>query len=534
MKISPADGALYIVHAQRRQVYKVLTEDEKLMRDDDEQWAAVVGNGQRCIPNDNDECGDGGPAKSARLAFPKGLAIAADKTMYITDSRNVRVVSPDGRIGTLVGNQGPQNGPPKPLPCKRMFEAGEVQLQWPTKLELSPLDGTLHIVDDTMLLRLTTDLRLELIAGRSPLCNIASNYEDDDELTSGPILDFAFSSEGELFLAEKRPNPDRNIVHRIDQEGQAWPFAGTVDRTLECACKSVSNCTRPAGCSKKVLAPQVIFGSLSSLALTPDNTVHVADNSNLQIISLRTALPEPTEGTEDTQIADTNTRQLHTFNRYGQHVKTHNLETGSLMYTFVYTKNTALGKLSEIADALGNKVMLQRDYTNRVKSIENTYRQKFSVTLSRLKYLTAFGTIELEYQGNTGLLTSKRLADGNFAKFAYDGQGRVSSVSLASGETFRLQSSLVNCGQVQKEEETKKATYEAVRGSPLVTTLCVRVTTDTDRNKREPGELGSTGSGLVRAGEQAWLLEVKQSGKVTARSELNGEEGKEIGDPVKY
>ena len=38
----------------------------------------------------------------------QGLAIAVDETMYIADGRNVRVVTPDGNINTLIGNQGHQ------------------------------------------------------------------------------------------------------------------------------------------------------------------------------------------------------------------------------------------------------------------------------------------------------------------------------------------------------------------------------------------------------------------------------------------
>ena len=50
------------------------------------------------------KCGDGGPAVGARLSHPKGLAIAADRTMYIADGPNLRVVDPDGVIHTLMGH----------------------------------------------------------------------------------------------------------------------------------------------------------------------------------------------------------------------------------------------------------------------------------------------------------------------------------------------------------------------------------------------------------------------------------------------
>ena len=35
-------------------------------------WVRVVGSGERCLPGDNDNCGDGGKAVDARLSYPKG------------------------------------------------------------------------------------------------------------------------------------------------------------------------------------------------------------------------------------------------------------------------------------------------------------------------------------------------------------------------------------------------------------------------------------------------------------------------------
>jgi sugar lactone lactonase YvrE len=45
--------------------------------------------------------GDGGPAVSANLMYPKGLAIAADGSVYIIDYQAIRRVGPDGIISTV-------------------------------------------------------------------------------------------------------------------------------------------------------------------------------------------------------------------------------------------------------------------------------------------------------------------------------------------------------------------------------------------------------------------------------------------------
>ena len=35
-------------------------------------FVRVIGTGERCLPGDADNCGDGGKAVDARLSYPKG------------------------------------------------------------------------------------------------------------------------------------------------------------------------------------------------------------------------------------------------------------------------------------------------------------------------------------------------------------------------------------------------------------------------------------------------------------------------------
>jgi len=85
----------------------------------------VVGSGERCIPGDLSNCGDGGPAKQAKLTHPKGLAIAADRTMYIADGTNIRAVDEKEVIHTLIGHHG-HNNHWQPIPCKSAIAASQV------------------------------------------------------------------------------------------------------------------------------------------------------------------------------------------------------------------------------------------------------------------------------------------------------------------------------------------------------------------------------------------------------------------------
>lgn len=215
--------------------------------------AQKVGSGQRCIPGDESNCGDNGPAKLARLSHPKGIAIAADRTMYIADGTNIRAVDPKGVIHTLIGHHGHHNHW-SPAPCSGALLASQTQLQWPTGLALSPLDGSLHFIDDRLVLKLTTDMKIKVVAGTPLHCNGDKNNKTaatssagaggaggassttatasgsgDDVL--GTVLAISFSPTGDLFIADA-DSRRVNSIRLVDASGKMRPFAGKVDNSM--------------------------------------------------------------------------------------------------------------------------------------------------------------------------------------------------------------------------------------------------------------------------------------------------------------
>lgn len=176
LTVSPADGHLYVSDPEKHQILRVLNLDP--VQDPSINSEPVVGSGERCIPGDETNCGDEGPALKARLAHPKGLAIAADKTMYIADGTNIRAVDPKGFIHTLVGHHG-HHGRWTPTPCRGAIPAQQAQLQWPTGLALSPLDGALHFIDDRLILKLTADMKVQLVAGTPLHCYASADSKND-------------------------------------------------------------------------------------------------------------------------------------------------------------------------------------------------------------------------------------------------------------------------------------------------------------------------------------------------------------------
>ena len=105
--------------------------------------------------------GDGGPAVSAWLNQPNGVAVAADGTLYIADTNyhRIRRVGVDGTISTLAGTGSAgfsgDGG-----------TASSAQLSYPTGVAVAG-DGTLYIADqgNQRIRRVSVDGKISTVAG---------------------------------------------------------------------------------------------------------------------------------------------------------------------------------------------------------------------------------------------------------------------------------------------------------------------------------------------------------------------------------
>lgn len=147
-KAAPADGAPFssatplsgprtIAFDAAGQLWLALRDANSLYRVDLKERLLhhVAGTGKSGF------AGNGGPAREAQLAGPKGLAIAASGKIYIadTESHSIRAVNPKtGKIDVVVGDGKKGNGPDG--------MAGRCQLARPHGVFIDK-DGTLYIGD---------------------------------------------------------------------------------------------------------------------------------------------------------------------------------------------------------------------------------------------------------------------------------------------------------------------------------------------------------------------------------------------------
>ncbi|XP_043193937.1 teneurin-m-like isoform X3 [Amphibalanus amphitrite] len=465
LAVSPLDGSLYVSDPEAYQILRVrrLRRPEQLSQN----LEAVVGSGERCPPGDEFNCGDGGRARHARLTYPKGIVVGADGSLFFADGTNIRMVDPYNIITTLVGNN-LHKSHWRPFPCVGTLSREHVQLRWPTELAVSPLDGSLHFIDDHMVFQLTSDYRVRLVAGKPLQCTSRWQRTPPEQAAQTTLVSpqsLAFSPDGDLLVAES-DSQRVNRVRVIGTDGAIQPLAGAEPK---CNCRE-DHCR----CfdDEHVLASEALLGGISALAVTPDGAVHISDQANYRIRTVSAPLPAADQrGSYHIHAPDAG--HTYIFNRFGQHTETRNIVTRRTVYRFTYNLNASNGRLSSVTDAIGNKVSFLRDYSYQVTSIDNPLGQKCEVIMSPSsgllqQFITPdrFNT-SFDYLDISGLMGARYDAAGRSTVYDYDQYGRLISHTTPTGHTVRLEFDLSKQG----------ASVTVARdGSPAETLLIQRST----------------------------------------------------------
>ena len=172
-------GNLYIADSSNHRIRKV----------SDGVITTVAGSGA-VFPSKGGFSGDGGPATSAQLDYPAGVAVDATGNLYIADSGNARIrkVS-NGVITTVAGNGAPgfsgDNGP-----------ATSAQLYFPSGIAVDSA-GSLYIADGRI--RKVSNGVITTVAGGG--ASLGDNGPATSAQFSSPI-GLAVDSVGNVYIAD--------------------------------------------------------------------------------------------------------------------------------------------------------------------------------------------------------------------------------------------------------------------------------------------------------------------------------------------
>uniref|UniRef100_A0A8C7YYA3 Teneurin transmembrane protein 3 n=1 Tax=Oryzias sinensis TaxID=183150 RepID=A0A8C7YYA3_9TELE len=442
----PVTGQLYVSDTNSRRIYR-----PKMLsgaRDLSSNGEVVAGTGEQCPPFDEARCGDGRKAPEAQLLGPKGIAVDKNGLIYFVDGTMIRKVDRNGIISTVLGSNDLTSA--RPLTCDTSMHISQVRLEWPTDLAINPMDNSMYVLDNNVVLQITENRQVRIVAGRPMHCQVPGIEYTLGKRAVQTMLEgataIALSYSGILYIAET----DEKKIHRIRQvstDGEITHLAGAPS---ECDCKNDANCDcYQAGDG---YAKDARLNCPSSLVVSPDGTLYVADLGNIRIRAIRRSLAS---GPSSYEVASPASQELYVFDANGTHQFTMSLVTGDYKFNFSYSNEE---DVTAVTDSSGNTLRIRRD-TNRmpvrVVAPDNQVIWLTIGTNGGLKTLTTQGQelVLFTYHGNSGLLATKSIQIGWTTFYDYDSEGRLTNVTFPTGVVTNLHGDM-SSGAVAVDIET--------------------------------------------------------------------------------
>ncbi|XP_068388654.1 teneurin-1 isoform X2 [Eschrichtius robustus] len=452
LAMDPVSESLYLSDTNTRKVYKLksLVETKDLSKN----FEVVAGTGDQCLPFDQSHCGDGGRASEASLNSPRGITVDRHGFIYFVDGTMIRRIDENAVITTVIGSNGLTST--QPLSCDSGMDITQVRLEWPTDLAVNPLDNSLYVLDNNIVLQISENRRVRIIAGRPIHCQVpgidhflVSKVAIHSTLESARAISVSHS--GLLFIAET----DERKVNRIQQVTTNGEISIMAGAPTDCDCKIDPNCdcfSGDGGYAKdaKMKAP-------SSLAVSPDGTLYVADLGNVRIRTISRNQAHLND-MNLYEIASPSDQELYQFTVNGTHLHTLNLITRDYVYNFTYN---AEGDLGAITSSNGNSVHIRRDASGMPLWLVVPGGQVYWLTISSngvLKRVSAQGynLALMTYPGNTGLLATKSNENGWTTVYEYDPEGHLTNATFPTGEVSSFHSDLEKLTKVELDTSNRE------------------------------------------------------------------------------
>ncbi|MEJ1289102.1 hypothetical protein NN561_020140 [Cricetulus griseus] len=374
LAVDPVTGSLYVSDTNSRRIYRVKSlSGAKDLAGNSE---VVAGTGEQCLPFDEARCGDGGKAVDATLMSPRDLAV-------------------------------------------------------------NPMDNSLYVLENNVILRITENHQVSIIAGRPMHCQVPGIDYSLSKLAIHSALEsasaIAISHTGVLYITET----DEKKINRLRQvttNGEICLLAGAAS---DCDCKNDVNCICYSG--DDAYATDAILNSPSSLAVAPDGTIYIADLGNIRIRAVSKNKPV-LNAFNQYEAASPGEQELYVFNADGIHQYTVSLVTGEYLYNFTYSADN---DVTELIDNNGNSLKIRRDSSGMPRHLLMPDNQIITLTVGTNGGLKAVSTQNLElglmtYDGNTGLLATKSDETGWTTFYDYDHEGRLTNVTRPTGVVTSL------------------------------------------------------------------------------------------------
>uniref|UniRef100_A0A8C7ZKX7 Teneurin transmembrane protein 1 n=1 Tax=Oryzias sinensis TaxID=183150 RepID=A0A8C7ZKX7_9TELE len=452
LAMDPVGEVLYVSDTSSRRVYRVRNLGQP--KDPSRNLEVVAGTGEQCLPFDQSHCGEGRKATEAALNNPRGIAVDKRGVVYFVDGTTIQKINERGLLSTVIGSNGLMST--QPLSCDARMDISQVRLEWPTDLAINPLDNSLYILDNNIVLQVSENLQVRIVAGRPIHCQVPGI---DHHLVSRAAVRatleaakaIALSHLGTLFIAET----DERRINRIQQVSTNGEISIISGAPTECDCKIDPNCDCFSGDGG--YARDARLKAPSSLAVAPNGTLYIADLGNIRIRAVCPNQPQPNQNGM-VEISSPLDQELYLFSQNGSHMHTKHLITGHYLFNFSYGTD---GLLSGLTCQDGRGFQVRRDAHGVPLWLALPGGQVYWLSLSNsgtLRKVSAQGhdIAHITYHGNTGLLATKSDENSWTTVYEYNGEGRVTNITLPTGEVSGLHGNLERWSRVEVEASNRE------------------------------------------------------------------------------
>uniref|UniRef100_A0A3B5M1J6 EGF-like domain-containing protein n=1 Tax=Xiphophorus couchianus TaxID=32473 RepID=A0A3B5M1J6_9TELE len=452
LAMDPVGEVLYVSDTSSRRVYRVRNLGQP--KDPARNLEVVAGTGEQCLPFDQSHCGEGRKATEAALNNPRGIAVDKRGVVYFVDGTTIQKINERGLLSTVIGSNGLMST--QPLSCDARMDISQVRLEWPTDLAINPLDNSLYILDNNIVLQVSESLQVRIVAGRPIHCQVPGI---DHHLVSRAAVRatleaakaIALSHLGTLFIAET----DERRINRIQQVSTNGEISIISGAPTDCDCKIDPNCDCFSGDGG--YARDARLKAPSSLAVAPNGTLYIADLGNIRIRAVNPNQPQPGPAGL-VEISSPQDQELYLFSQNGSHMYTKHLITGHYLYNFSYGTD---GQFSGLTSRDGRGLQVRRDAHGVPLWLALPGGQVYWLSLSNsgmLRKVSAQGhdLAHISYHGNTGLLSTKSDENSWTTVYEYSSEGRVTNITLPTGEVSGFHGNLERWSRVEVEASNRE------------------------------------------------------------------------------
>uniref|UniRef100_A0A8D0API8 Teneurin transmembrane protein 1 n=1 Tax=Sander lucioperca TaxID=283035 RepID=A0A8D0API8_SANLU len=452
LAMDPMGEVLYVSDTSSRRVYRVRNLGQP--KDPSRNLEVVAGTGEQCLPFDQSHCGEGRKATESALNNPRGIAVDKRGLVYFVDGTTIQKINERGLLSTMIGSNGLMST--QPLSCDARMDISQVRLEWPTDLAINPLDNSLYILDNNIVLQVSENLQVRIVAGRPIHCQVPGI---DHHLvrwaavraTLEAAKAIALSHLGTLYIAET----DERRINRIQQVSTNGEISVISGAPTDCDCKIDPNCDCFSGDGG--YARDARLKAPSSIAVAPNGTLYIADLGNIRIRAVSPNQPQPSP-VGLVEISSPLDQELYLFSQNGSHMYTKHLITGHYLYNFSYGTD---GQLSGLTSRDGHGLQVRRDAHGVPLWLALPGGQVYWLSLSNsgtLRKVSAQGhdIAHITYHGNTGLLATKSDENSWTTVYEYNGEGRVTNITLPTGEVSGFHGNLERWSRVEVEASNRE------------------------------------------------------------------------------